>query len=114
MLFEVIKEVSKQFKIGPLDIALEYPDRDYIRHNGLTLEELQLNMVELNAMKLPQSRCKKEDILLDGELSPKAKAAFTHMFNRFAKDGFMSNVECAAYIEGVTFGFCPLYDGRIT
>lgn len=36
-LFEVIVEVSKQFKVGPLDVALEYPNDAILKYNGLTL-----------------------------------------------------------------------------
>lgn len=42
-LFEVIVEVSKQFKMGPLDMCFEYPNSESIKYNGLTLEELKLN-----------------------------------------------------------------------
>lgn len=61
-----------------------------IRYNGLTLEELKLNCQEINAIKLPQSRLKKEPMLIDGKLSPKAIKAFTEMFNKFAPDGKMT------------------------
>ena len=48
-----------------------------IKHNGLTLEELKLNHQELNAVKLPQSRLKKEPLLIDGQLTPKAIHVFS-------------------------------------
>lgn len=65
-LFEVIAEVSNQFKLGPLDIGLEIHDFDIIKYHGLTLEELKLNGQVLNAVKLPQSRCKIEPMIVDG------------------------------------------------
>lgn len=113
-LFDVILEVAKQFKIGPLDITLEYQSNFPIKHNGLTLEELKLNKQELNAIRLSQSRLKKEPLLVDGEMSSKAKIAFGEMFKRFAPTGKMGKKECGDYIEGVTQGFCPIFDNRIS
>ena len=112
-LFEVILEVSKQFKIGPLDMCLEYQNNTMIKHNGLTLEELKLNGQEINAIKLPQSRLKKVSLLTDGKMSENGKAVFLNMFHRYAPDGKMTSKECAQYIEGVTLCFCPLFDNRI-
>ena len=37
-LYDVIVEVSKQFKISPLDMCLEFPSSSAIKYNGLTLE----------------------------------------------------------------------------
>lgn len=62
-----------------------------IRYNGLTLEELKLNRQEINAIKLPQSRLKKEFMLIDDKLTPKAIKAFTEMFYKFAPDGKMTS-----------------------
>ncbi len=59
-------DVAKQFKIGPLDIALEFPNGATLAYNGLTLEELKLNRQELNAIRLPQSRQKRQSLLVDG------------------------------------------------
>ncbi len=112
-LFDVIIEVSKQFKIGPLDMCFQYPNSSTIKHNGLTLEELKLNKQEVNAIKLPQSRLKKDALLIDGKLSPKAVKVFTDIFNKFAINGKMTSKECASYIEGVTLSFCPIFDPRI-
>lgn len=51
--------------------------------------------------------------MVDGKLSGKAVKAFTEMFRKFAPDGKMGKKECAAYIEGVTLSYCPLFDSRI-
>lgn len=75
-LFEVIREVAVQFKVGPLDIGLEFPNLEIIRFHGLTLEELKLNGQELNAVKLPQSRSRTEPMTANGELTAKARAVF--------------------------------------
>jgi hypothetical protein len=113
-LFEVIVDVSKQFKIGPLDMCFEYPNSAAIRHNGLTLEELKLNRQEVNAIKLPQSRLKKVPLVVDGVLTPQARQVFIDMFHKYAPSGKMAPKECAQYIEGVTLSFCPLFDSRIS
>ena len=88
-LFEVIVDVSKQFKISPLDMCFEYPNNIMIKYNGLTLEELKLNRQEINAIKVPQSKAKKEPLVIDDKLSPKAIKVFTDMFYRYAPDGKM-------------------------
>jgi hypothetical protein len=80
----------------------------------LTLEELKLNNQELNAFRLPQSRVKKEPLLVDGEVGVRAKQVFTDMFHRFAPNGRMGKKECGNYIEAVTIGYCPIYDSRIS
>ena len=89
-LYEVIVEVSKQFKIGPLDMCFEYPNNIMIKYNGLTLEELKLNGQEVNAIKAPQSRLKKEPLTVDGKLTPKSRKTFTDMFHRYAPSGKMA------------------------
>lgn len=79
-------------------MCFEYPNNLMIKHNGLTLEELKLNGQEVNAIKAPQSRLKKELLIFDGKLTPKAKKAFTDMFQRYAPSGKMAAKECSDYI----------------
>lgn len=74
---------------------------------------MKLNRQEVNAIKLPQSRLKKEQLLVDGKLTPKAIKVFTEMFRKFALNDKMTSKECSAYIEGVTLSFCPIFDSRI-
>lgn len=52
-------------------------------------------------------------MLIDNKLTQKALKVFTDMFHKFAPDGKMAPKECAAYIEGATLSYCPLYDGRV-
>ena len=94
-------------------MCFEYPNSSVIKYNGLTLEELKLNGQEVNAIRLPQSRLKKEPLLVEDKLTEKGKKVFTDMFYKYAPDGKMTSKECAAYIEGVTLSFCPLFDSRI-
>ena len=84
-------DVSKQFKVSPLDMCFEYPNNIMIKYNGLTLEELKLNGQEINAIKIPQSRLKKEALIIDGKLSPKATKTFTDMFHKYAPSGKMAS-----------------------
>lgn len=94
-------------------MCLEFPNSSAIKYNGLTLEQLKLNNQELNAIRLPQSRLKKQVMLIDGELAPKARKVFTEMFNKYAPNGRMTTKQCSQYIEGVTLSYCPIFDSRI-
>lgn len=53
-------------------------------------------------------------MIVNGELSEKAKVIFTSIFNRFAVNGYMTQNECANYIGGVTITYCPVNDNRIS
>ncbi len=47
---------------------------------------------------MPQSRIKKEPLLINGELTPKATKVFNDMFFKYAPNGKMGSKECAKYI----------------
>lgn len=48
------------------------------------------------------------------ELTEKAKAVFTQIFNRYAVNGYLGHKQAANYIGGVTLTYCPIHDSRIS
>ena len=59
------------------------------RYNGLTLEELKINGKAINAVKSFRNKIRKEPLLVDGELTEKAKKVFEEIYNVFATEGKM-------------------------
>ena len=81
--------------------------------NGLTLEEVKADGKVLNAVKSFRNRIRKEALIQEGEITPKARAAFEAIYNHFCPEGKMGKKECAKYVAGVTNTSCEIQDSRV-
>lgn len=59
------------------------------RLNGLTLEEIKIDGKTITAVKSFRNKIRKEELLINGELTEKSKKVFEEIYNTFAVDGKM-------------------------
>jgi len=104
-IWQLKKELGKYIESSPECIKIsigtkELKDTD----NGKTIGELMqkrsstLTLDKKNMDDIPKAPLVTED----NKLTPKAKVAFTEIFNKFAKDGKMNNEGAAQFIQNTT------------
>lgn len=90
-LLEVKKKIAAELtKIGWNNVTLKRENKKpdiKEKHNGRTLRDMRVKLGEkLKAISRPVVQKQQEELVIKGEINPKADVAFREIFYRFAKD----------------------------